>query len=32
MVAPLVEKQLKEELGKEKSLKVEMAVAVNLAR
>ena len=32
MVAPLVEKQLKEELEKEKSFKVEMAVAVNLAR
>ena len=32
MVASLVEKQLKEELKKEKSFKVEMAVAVNLAR
>ena len=32
MAASLVEKQLKEELEKEKSLKVEMAVAVNLAR
>ena len=32
MAASLVEKQLKEELKKEKSFKVEMAVAVNLAR
>ena len=32
MVASLVEEQLKEELEKEKSFKVEMAVAVNLAR
>ena len=32
MAAPLVEKQIKEELEKEKSLKVEMAVVVNMAR
>ena len=32
MVAPLVEKQLKEELKKEKSLKIDMAVVVNMAR
>ena len=32
MAASLVEKQLKEELKKEKSLKVEMAVTVNMAR
>ena len=32
MAAPLVEKQMKEELDKEKSLKVEMAVTVNMAR
>ena len=32
IAALLIEKQLKEEIEKEKSLKVEMAVAVNLAR
>ena len=32
MAAPLVEKQLKEELKKEKSLKIDMAVVVNMAR
>ena len=32
MAASLVEKQLKEELKKEKSLEVEMAVTVNMAR
>ena len=32
MAAPLVEKQLKEELKKEKSLKVEMAVTVTMVR
>ena len=32
MVAPHVEKQIKEELKKDKSLKVEMAVTVNMAR
>ena len=32
MAAPLVEKQIKEELEKDKSLKIEMAVVVNMAR
>ena len=32
MVAPHVEKQIKEELKKDKSLKVEMAVTVNMVR
>ena len=32
MAAPHVEKQIKEELKKDKSLKVEMAVEVNMAR
>ena len=32
MVTPLVEKQIKEELEKDKSMKVEMAVTVNMAR
>ena len=32
MVAPLVEKQIKEELKKEKSLKIDMGVVVNMAR
>ena len=32
MAAPLVEKQIKEELKKEKSLKIDMAVVVNMAR
>ena len=32
MAAPYVEKQIKEELKKDKSLKVEMAVKVNMAR
>ena len=32
MASPHIEKQIKEELKKDKSLKVEMAVAVNMAR
>ena len=32
MAAPFVEKQIKEELEKEKSLKIEMTVVVNMAR
>ena len=32
MASPHIEKQIKEELNKDKSLKVEMTVAVNMAR